>query len=728
MLSHIKKLVSQKSSSDDKTIELLKLIEPYFDRGFYLSTNQDVLAHNVNPLRHYFTHGWREGRNPSKTFDTNFYINMYLKDSGYTDCPLLHYAQLPEKNIFTNGAEFFSHQNLTSEALLAQNFPMLLKLIGLRPDAVDDLIANVSLNRYLLLMFSADAYRSAKPDFASLSNSELLIRYIAFDFLNGMSPGPLFNGAFYAAQLSAHDLPPLEREKPAFAHWLKYGVRRRVSPTPLYSDEAYLSLNKDLVTYPGWLFDHFLEHGLKEERQFMPRGRISSTQIRRIDNYVSQQLNFLERFSVSEAGLSQLGAMGWFLKSGILADILKQAHQIEPELKVTVDDAPEFLPPWHEGIYGDFKTILDRVPQRHYDAIIFMPFCKLGGADFVAGVLASSLHSAGTKLLIVRTDQSEWARPDWFPDVDNVDLSGLLQQLPLETRTRLLYGLIQTLKPKSIFNVNSWLCFQLLERYAARISYFTDTFVYYFCMDQNAKGENVGYPVWHFSNIFPYLRAALLDNQNLAGYLRRRYEMGEEMASRLKVLYTPSMLPEFDAPIVIDQVKSKSRRIKPRLLWAGRLDRQKRFDMLVEIAGKMPDVEFLFWGRAVLDAAPDLGSLPKNLIAKGTFDSFHELPLRDSDGWIYTSAWDGLPTILIECAAMGMPVVASAVGGVPELITSETGWPVADAETADAYVVAIREMLDDAAERVRRASRLHDIAQQRHAREIYTSHVLDLIA
>lgn len=35
---------------------------------------------------------------------------------------------------------------------------------------------------------------------------------------------------------------------------------------------------------------------------------------------------------------------------------------------------------------------------------------------------------------------------------------------------------------------------------------------------------------------------------------------------------------------------------------------------------------------------------------------------------------DGLPVTLVEAAALGVPIVATAVAGIPELVTGETGW------------------------------------------------------
>lgn len=68
----------------------------YFDTEFYLSTYPDVKSSDINPLVHYIECGWKEGRNPSTQFDTDFYLttNPDVKDAGVN--PLMHYILFGE--------------------------------------------------------------------------------------------------------------------------------------------------------------------------------------------------------------------------------------------------------------------------------------------------------------------------------------------------------------------------------------------------------------------------------------------------------------------------------------------------------------------------------------------------------------------------------------------------------------------------------------------------------
>ena len=48
-----------------------------FDRAFYLATYPDVATSDFDPLTHFMTLGWREGRDPSPTFYTDAYLAAF---------------------------------------------------------------------------------------------------------------------------------------------------------------------------------------------------------------------------------------------------------------------------------------------------------------------------------------------------------------------------------------------------------------------------------------------------------------------------------------------------------------------------------------------------------------------------------------------------------------------------------------------------------------------------
>lgn len=62
-----------------------------FDCIHYLKNNRDVLLSATDPLRHFLTVGWREGRNPSAAFDVSYYRDRYIDVRQGGVNPLVHY-------------------------------------------------------------------------------------------------------------------------------------------------------------------------------------------------------------------------------------------------------------------------------------------------------------------------------------------------------------------------------------------------------------------------------------------------------------------------------------------------------------------------------------------------------------------------------------------------------------------------------------------------------------
>ncbi len=134
------------------------------------------------------------------------------------------------------------------------------------------------------------------------------------------------------------------------------------------------------------------------------------------------------------------------------------------------------------------------------------------------------------------------------------------------------------------------------------------------------------------------------------------------------------------------------------VLWAGRLDRQKRIDLLAQIAAHCRDLPYHFHvhGSAVLEQFDTRKLAAPNVTYHGPFDGFASLPLEQFDVYLYTSQWDGLPNILLEAMAAGLPIIASKVGGVGELIESgETGCAIEPYDDVDAFVAALGRIARD---------------------------------
>ncbi|MDP2307849.1 MAG: glycosyltransferase, partial [Pseudomonadota bacterium] len=64
---------------------------------------------------------------------------------------------------------------------------------------------------------------------------------------------------------------------------------------------------------------------------------------------------------------------------------------------------------------------------------------------------------------------------------------------------------------------------------------------------------------------------------------------------------------------------------------------------------------------------------------------------------------DGIPVALLEAMAAGLPVVTTAVSGIPEIVDKAVGW-IVPPDNPVALAAALREALDDPAEAARRGA------------------------
>jgi glycosyltransferase involved in cell wall biosynthesis len=114
---------------------------------------------------------------------------------------------------------------------------------------------------------------------------------------------------------------------------------------------------------------------------------------------------------------------------------------------------------------------------------------------------------------------------------------------------------------------------------------------------------------------------------------------------------------------------------------------------------------------------PCRAELERQVEELGTGDRVHflghrpdvDLILRTIDVGALSSDWEGMPLFLFECMAAGTPLVATAVGGVPEIVEHDrTGLLVAPRDPA-ALAAALMELLVDP----RRRAQLADAASER---------------
>ena len=108
---------------------------------------------------------------------------------------------------------------------------------------------------------------------------------------------------------------------------------------------------------------------------------------------------------------------------------------------------------------------------------------------------------------------------------------------------------------------------------------------------------------------------------------------------------------------------------------AGRLSPEKGFELLIEaaqaVSQKHPEVGFVLFGEGVLreplQSQIDSSSLNDPFQLAGHTDELDQfMPCLDL--FVQSSYTEGLPNVLLEATAAGVPIVATKVGGTPEVV------------------------------------------------------------
>ena len=133
---------------------------------------------------------------------------------------------------------------------------------------------------------------------------------------------------------------------------------------------------------------------------------------------------------------------------------------------------------------------------------------------------------------------------------------------------------------------------------------------------------------------------------------------------------------------------------------AGRLTAQKALGDTLEALARVPGVVLLVLGdgpeRAALERlAGELGVSDRvRFLGAGTRDDVIAL-FRGVDAALLTSAWENLPHTLLEALAAGTPVIATAVGGIPEVVRDRENGLLVPPRDVAAIAAAIDRLVHD---------------------------------
>ena len=165
----------------------------------------------------------------------------------------------------------------------------------------------------------------------------------------------------------------------------------------------------------------------------------------------------------------------------------------------------------------------------------------------------------------------------------------------------------------------------------------------------------------------------------------------------------------------------------PRLIQVGSLHPRKGGDLLIEAAARLRDqsLDFSIWligegpSQAEFEGMIAEASLADRVHLVGHRDDVAEI-LSASDVAVLSSRQEGMPLSLIEAMSQGLPMVASDVDGVGELVFSGENGHLIPPEDVGALTEALADLIQDAERRVNWGTAARRRYEREHTLELMT--------
>jgi glycosyltransferase involved in cell wall biosynthesis len=154
-------------------------------------------------------------------------------------------------------------------------------------------------------------------------------------------------------------------------------------------------------------------------------------------------------------------------------------------------------------------------------------------------------------------------------------------------------------------------------------------------------------------------------------------------------------------------------------LAVGRLTEAKAYPDMVEAFGRLtarrPNARLLIAGigplEELLAERIEASKLANDITLLGLRSDIPAL-MQAADGFVLSSAWEGLPMVLLEAAASALPIVATDVGGSRDAVVDGTSGylvPARQPEDLARAMLMVMELPDDERQEMGGAGRAHMI-------------------
>lgn len=363
--------------------------------------------------------------------------------------------------------------------------------------------------------------------------------------------------------------------------------------------------------------------------------------------------------------------------------------------------------------------------QPSYDVVIACPWLKHGGADRMTLAYAEALAADRRVLILTTASADNPLASQRDPRVDHLAVMAdeRFRAMNEESASLLFTRLLLQLSPAALWIVNSDIAGRALQRYGRQMSSVTRILASVFGPSLTRDGLRLGFGYTEPRRHASLVAKVLTDNEAVIRSLVGEFGLEPELFRKL-----PSPVPEslFRAPAPPRPVGAPV-----RVLWAGRLDYDKRTDLLAAIVVAAPDgFEFHAHGDETIADAREWPARIKaspRVTYHGRYARFEDIP-ASYDVLLYTTHSDGMPNVLLEAAARALPVIAPDVGGIGELLDRDSPFFVRDKESVPQFLDALAAFAKLApAERARIGGALQARVRDNHSPLRFAAEVRDVV-
>ncbi len=362
---------------------------------------------------------------------------------------------------------------------------------------------------------------------------------------------------------------------------------------------------------------------------------------------------------------------------------------------------PEPLWPPPYPLINDFLPFVNQHPPDHRPGVLFMwPWVVMGGADKFNLDLLRGLDRACFRPHIVTTLKSENPWEDRFHEL-TPEIFHLPNFLPVEDWLRFLVYFIRSRDISLVFISNSeygYLCSPALKKIFPKLK------IVDFVHIEEMYWKSGGYA--YISKVLsPILDRSLVASQHLKQTYIDEFSRSPDTVQcvHINVDAEEEFNPErFPGGLLRREMRCPSSTAV--LLYMARICEQKRPEALIEMTSRLrarTSLPFQLW---IVGDGPDLPEVKKLSYKLGLSESCVFWGPRRDTGQFYREAdilllpskWEGIALTLYEAMAMGLPVVASDVGGQRELVTPDTGFliPPGVPDEIDRFVNSLLHLIE----------------------------------